>query len=80
MGEDERIQVGMYIYLPSEQRSSLEDPLRAARMLANAVPRTLGPACDRLSSRSRFPSVPSQHILHATFEDDPLGAPGAAAG
>ena len=65
MRGDERVQDGMFSYVSLEQRVPQDHPLRAVRVLTDAVLRTLSPEFDALYADSGRPSIAPEYILRA---------------
>jgi transposase len=65
MRRDERVQDGMFRYVPLEQRVPQDHPLRAVRKLTDAVLGALSPEFDALYADSGRPSIAPEYILRA---------------
>jgi transposase len=65
MRGDERVQDGMFSYVPLEQRVPQDHPLREIRRLTDLVLRSLSGEFDSLYSASGRPSIPPEYVLRA---------------
>ncbi len=63
-GEDRQSE-GMFSYVRLEERVPVSHPLRAVRMLVDAVLSELSPAFETLYARVGRPSIPPEHLLRA---------------
>jgi transposase len=58
-------QSSMFSYISAEQRVPKDHPLRAIRMMADAVLKQLGPVFDAIYAGSGRPSIAPEKLLRA---------------